>query len=530
MTTRPEADQSTDSHAGPAAPGYQTTDPTCAVTRPWWIVAVAVVGQMLVLLDNTILNIAVQTLSDPVRGLGADSGALAWSVSAYSLVFAAAVLAGGALTDRIGPRATLIAGLTTVAVFSLVAALSGTVTELIIARGCMGAGGALVTPATLAVVTRSSTPENRPRAIAVWASSGGIAVAIGPVLGGLLLTRFWWGSVFLINLPIAAVCLLGTLALIPRLPAAGRRPLDPAGLMLSALGMGAVVYGAIEIGQGSDRAAPSGAPTVVIGLVLLAGFVWWQRRSRTPSFDVRLFALPRFTGGSVGLLLAFFGLAGQLYYCAFYLQGILGLSPLAAGGVMVAAAVGIIPGNQLSPTLVRRIGARWTIAGALTGAALTFAGYLLFGARPELGWFALMLLIQGLSVGVLLPPVTGEMMAALPPETAGAGAALNSATRPVGSTLGVAVLGSVLTAGYRTALRPALLAQPGLSPDQQATAAGSLAGAHTVAAATGRPALARAADQAYLHAMHGTSIWTAALTLIGAAVVLTGFRTPKRTE
>ncbi|WP_156096263.1 MFS transporter [Amycolatopsis jejuensis] len=488
---------------------------TAVTTGSRWAVAVAVAGQMLVLLDNTIVNIAVESLADPVRGLGASATELTWAVSSYSLVFTAVALVGGALTDRIGPRAALVSGLLVLAGSATVAAFSATATELVVARCFMGAGGALVTPATLAVVTRCSTPAGRSRAIAVWASSGGIAVALGPVLGGLLLARFWWGSIFLVNLPVAVACLIGVVLVVPGRGGHGQRPLDPLGLVMSGVGLAALVYGIVEAGDG--RFGFDVLAALAIGVLLLIAFVVQQRFSAKPSLDLKLFRRAAFGGGSAVLLLAFLCLAGQLYYCAFYLQGVRGLSTLAAGGVMVAAAAGIIPGNQMSPALVRRFGARLTVAAALTATGATYAAYLLLDQSTALVWFILLLFVQGLGIGVLLPALTEQMMTALPGSMVGAGAAVNSVTRPLGSTLGVAVLGSILAAGYRQGV-----AVPGLPPDQQDRAAQSIAGAK----ALGRPEVAALADHAYLHAMSVTAGWTVLLTAAGVLITVFVFPRP----
>ncbi|GAA3525921.1 MFS transporter [Amycolatopsis ultiminotia] len=501
-----------------------TTRPGPSATvaaRPRSAVAVAVAAQMLVLLDNTIVNIAVETLADPVRGLGASAAELTWAVSSYSLVFAAVVLFGGALTDRIGARPALLCGLLVLAVSSTVAAFSGTASELVAARCFMGVGGALVTPATLAVVVRCSTPAGRSRAIAVWASSGGIAVALGPVLGGVLLARFWWGSVFLVNLPVAVACLIGAVLLVPRRAGHRQRAFDPLGLVLSGTGLAAIVYGLVEGGSNAGWGRAEVLTTLSAGVLLLLVFVLQQRFSAKPSLDVRLFAVAGFAGGSSVLLLAFLCLSGQLYYCAFYLQGVRGLSTVAAGAVMLAAAAGIIPGNQLSPFLVRRFGARRTVAVALAGTGASYAAYLLFDATTNLTWFVLMLLVQGLGIGVLLPALTEQMMAALPGPMLGAGAAVNSVTRPLGSTLGVAVLGSILAGAYRHGVS----AVPGLAPQQRDRFAQSIAGARSAATALGRPDLAAAADDAYLHAMAVAAGWTALLTVAGVVLVLIAFPT-----
>ncbi|GAB3961478.1 MFS transporter [Actinoallomurus acanthiterrae] len=494
--------------------------------RQWWIVAVAVLAQTLVLLDNTVLNIAMETLADPVRGLGADASDLAWAVASFSLVFAAGSFAGGALADRYGPRRVLVAGLATLAVASMPAAFSTNAAELIAARAVMGAGGALITPATLAIVTRGTAPAVRTRAIAIWASSGGVAVALGPVVGGALISRFWWGAIFLLNVPVVAVCLVGAVLFVPALRYPERRPLDLPGLALSMLGLGLLVYGVIQGGRRLGWSSPATLTPLLAGLAVLAVFVLVQRARAGSALDVRLFTEPRFAGGSVTLLLLFFGLAGQLFYCAFYLQGVHGLSAPAAGAVMMAAAGGIVLGNQVSPAVTRLLTVRWTALTGILLASATFGSYVAFDAGTPVAWFVVMLVVQGAAVGLVVAPMTTEMMAVLPPAQTGAGAAVSAAMRPVGSTLGVAVLGSVLAAGYRRAIGPTV---DGLPRRLRERALDSAEETRALARSLHRPELVAAADHAYLHAMRVTAVWTALLSLAGAVLVV-GFFRPRRSE
>ncbi|PRY38839.1 MFS transporter [Umezawaea tangerina] len=494
------------------------------VAHPWLVVAVAVGAQTLLWLDNSILNIALETLADPVRGLGATAGELAWAGSSYSLVFAAAMFAGGALGDRYGPRATMVVGLVVFSTASAFGAVSSTMPELVVARGFMGAGSALLMPATLSVVVRSTSEADRPKAIALWASASGIGVALGPVLGGALLARFWWGSVFLVNVPIVLVCLVGVAAFVPRLRLPERRPLDPAGLVLSVLGLGSLVYGIIEGGDHADWTAPGALVPLVLGVLLLAWFVRVQRSAEHPSFDVTLFTVRRFAGGSVALLVAFFGLTGQLFANAFYLQGIRGLTPFGAGVVMVAAAVGIVVGNLVSPRVTGYLTVRWTVVGGMLLAIATFAGYVFFDQRTPIAVLVAVLVAQGFGMGMISAPITTAMMAVLPPAVSGAGAAINSAMRQVGGALGTAVLGSVLTAAYHRAITPSLARLPEPVRDQ---AAESAQGARAVAATSGQPWLADAADSAFLHAMRTSSTWGTLLCLVGVVFVARSLR-PER--
>ena len=497
--------------------------------RQWPIVAVAVLAQTLALLDNTILNIALQTLADPVRGLGASSTDLEWAVDSYSLVFAAGTFAGGALADRYGPRRIMMAGLSLLAAASALAAFSANVVELIVFRGFMGAGAALITPATLTVVTRQTAPSNRARAIAIWASSGALAVAIGPVAGGALLTKFWWGSVFLLNLPVAALCLAGAWILMPELRYPGRRILDPLGTVLSILGLSFLVYGVIQVGGQSGWPGPLTLVPLLTGLLLLTVFVmvqprWTGHHRGTFGIDTRIFKEPRFSGGSLALLLLFFGLAGQLFYAAFYLQGVRGLSAFAAGAVMAAAAAGILGGNQLAPVLSRRLTTRWCAVGGILVSSITFGSYVFFDAHTSLVLVATMLMVQGMATGMVVSPMTTEMMAALPPEYTGVGSAVSASARPVGSTLGVAVLGSVLASVYRRAILPALADVPARLREQ---ALGSAQATRALARSLNRPGLLAATNQAYLHAMYVTAVCTAVLSATGAVLVVSYFRPRK---
>ncbi|OXM54937.1 MFS transporter [Amycolatopsis alba] len=482
------------------------------------MLAVALVSQTLVLLDNTIVNVAVEVLADPVRGLGAGTGELAWAVSAYPLVFAAVTLAGGALTDRFGVSRVLLPGLGLLGAASAAAAISPDGVALIAARAVMGAGGGLIAPATLTLVTAGLRPDRRARAVALWSSAAGVAVAVGPVLGGLLLARFAWQAVFLVNIPIVSGLLLAG-AFLPRLPAPGRlRPLDLRGAALAGLGLAVLVGGIVQCGR--EASAPA-LLVVAAGMALLALFAWYQSRARNPAFDVRLLLNRGFGRGVLGLLLSFAGLAGQLFYCAFFLQGVRHLTPDQAGFVMFSAAAGIVIGNRVCSGAAERFGARTTVLTGLVTASLTYASYLLFDERTLIAWIIVMLFIQGFGAGLAFAPLTSRLVGGLPDDRVGAGAALVTVTRPLGSTIGVAVLGSVLTLAYGNTIRPALNGLPGPAAERARDSAES---ARAVAADLGRPELAAAADAAYVHAMHVTAGWATVLSLAGCAVVAPGLR------
>ncbi|EMF55239.1 MFS transporter [Streptomyces bottropensis] len=504
-----------------------TATPAASPARSWPVLLVVVCAQMLIWLDTSILNVAVTTLADPVEGLGATPGELEWVASAYTLVVACTLFAGGALADRFGPRRTLVAGLALIGVASGAGAFVDSPAWLIVARAFMGAGSGLLMPATLTVIVQSTPEEKRTRAIAIWSSSSGLGVAVGPVAGGALLSHFWWGSVFLVNVPIVALCLPAVLAVVPDLGGSRRRVLDLPGLALSVLGLGGVVYGIIELGGGSVWYGPHVLLPLVLGGVVLAVFVAGQRRSAAPSLDLRLFRQPGFTAGSVVLLIAFMALAGHLFYAAFYLQGPRGLSPADAGTVMIAAAVGIVLGSQASPALSRLWSARWTVASGVLATALTYVAYAWLDGSTPLWVVAVLLWIQGFGMGLVGTPVTAVMMRGVPPRLAGAGSAVNSVTRQVGGTLGVAMAGSILAGVYRHRMAEAELpgATRGLSPAAEEQARASAEAARSLSRSLDLPELATTADRAFLDAMHAATLSVAALALIGCAVAVVGLRT-----
>ncbi|MFG2343654.1 MFS transporter [Streptomyces phaeochromogenes] len=496
-------------------------------SRSWPVLLVVVCAQMLIWLDTSVLNVAVTTLADPVDGLGATPAELEWVASAYTLVFAGTLFAGGALADRFGPRNTLLAGLALFGAAAGAGAFATSPAWLIVARAVMGAGSALLMPATLSVIVQSTPEEKRTRAIAIWSSSSGLGVAVGPVVGGALLSHFWWGSVFLVNVPIVALCLAGVVAVVPELKAPRRRVLDLPGLALSVLGLGGVVFGIIELGNGQTWYGPFVLLPLLLGCALLAAFVTGQRRSPAPSLDVRLFRQPGFTAGSVVLLIAFMALAGHLFYAAFYLQGPRGLSPADAGTVMIAAAIGIVLGSQASPALSRLLSARWTVAAGVLATAATYVGYLWFDGRTPIVAVAALLWVQGFGMGLVGTPVTAVMMSGVPPHLAGAGSAVNSVTRQVGGTLGVAMTGSILSGVYRERMADAELpgGAQGLTPDAEEQARTSAEAARSLAGSLRLPELAATADRAFLDAMYAATFWTAVLALVGFAVGVVGLRT-----
>ena len=493
-------------------------------TRKRIVLGVLVLTILMIWLDNTVLNVALKTLADPVKGLGANTSELQWSISSYTLVFAALLFTGGVLADRYGRRLVLAAGMLIFAAASVWAAYATSANGLIAARAVMGLGSALVTPATLSIITWAFNPDERPAAIAVWSGSAGLAIATGPLLGGALLEHFWWGSIFLVNLPVTMVALLGAFLFIPESRDPVRRRFDPLGLGLSVAGLCSLVFGIIRGGQVTswDRLEVLGP--IAVGLVLLLGFVLVELRVAEPSFDMHLFRNPRFAGASFGLMLAFFGLTGQMFYAIFYLQGVDGLSPLASGVRVVPVAVGIAVGAVFSVRLVRRFGVRAVGTTGMLVIVACLLGYILVDVGTPIWQYELLILILGLGIGVVMAPMTESIMAALPRERAGAGAAMNNALRQVGGVLGVAVLGSILSSTYTRDIGPSLTRLP---PPVRDSASQSAEATRFVAQSVQGLGLVDAANHSYVQAMHVTTSWAAAVAMLGAVLVLVLFRRSK---
>jgi MFS family permease len=408
---------------------------------------------------------------------------------------------------------------------SLWAAYAGDASQLIAARAAMGLGSALIMPANMAILMWTFTGPARANAIAISSTSAGVGMAVGPVVAGLLLDRFWWGSVFLINVPLVALALTGMARLVPNFRSPVPRPLDPAGMLLSISGLAALAYGLIRAGQVAAWGRADVWAPIAVGLVLLAVFVRVQLRAKAPGFDPRLLAQRVFGGGNAALGLLLFAVAAITFYSAFYLQGARGLSPLAAGLASLPTALGAILGAPLGARLVRRWSLRAVSVPALAVAALTMGAYGLLELHTPLVRIEILLLVQGLTVGMVLGPVTAALISTLPLDRAGAGSAVTNTVRQTGSVIGIAVGGTIMSLVYRRAIEPSLSEVPGPVREQARVSAEQ---ARHVATAHHRPALAHAADDAFLQAMHVGAVWIMCVTLVAAAVLAIALRPARR--
>jgi EmrB/QacA subfamily drug resistance transporter len=487
-----------------------------AYDRRWWTLAILSIALLTISLDNTILNVALPTIE---RELDASSGQLQWIVDSYTLVFAGLLLTMGSLGDRFGRRLGLAVGLVVFASGSLLSALAGSADLLIGARALMGVGGALIMPSTLSILTNVFPAHERGRAIGVWAAVAGLGIAAGPVAGGWLIEHFDWSAVFLVNLPIVAVALAATPALVPesRDPAGTR--LDPLGAALSTVGLAALVWSLIEA---PSRGWTDGVVLAGFGAaaLLLAGFVRWQLTAATPMLDVRLFRIRRFSGASFAIALAFFALFGTIFFLTMYLQDVMDLSALEAGVRVTPIAIGLILGGPLSARLAERLGTRAVVAAGLAVVAVGLLTMSTLEPGSAYGTVALSLVLLGLGLGTTMAPATESIMSSLPLDHAGVGSAMNDTVRMVGGTLGVAILGSLLSSGYGADMDGAVRDLP---EPAAAAAHDSLGGASAVAERIGGAAgkaLDQAAETAFTGAMSTTLMVAAGVALAGSLVAL----------
>ncbi|WP_406478211.1 MFS transporter [Streptomyces platensis] len=456
-----------------ASDATTTRRPPGRTATRWLILAVICLAQLTVILDNTVLNVAIPSLTED---LGATTADVQWMINAYSLVQSGLLLTAGNSADRYGRKRMLAIGLVLFGVASLGAALAQSPGQLIAARAGMGVGGALLMTTTLAVVMQIFDDEERPKAIGIWSSVNSLGFAAGPLIGGSLLDHFWWGSLFLVNLPVAVVALLAVVALVPEsrsrggdLPQAlngvraGGTPMDLLGALLSMIGMVGVVFAIISgpvTGWLSGRVLISAA----LGLAGLAAFALWELRVPYPMLDMHFFRNRRFIGAVSGGILVAFGMGGSMFLLTQHLQLVLGYGPLDAGLRMAPLAVTVILINftGLSARLLPRLGTPGMIVSGMSLLAAGLAAISLFGGDSYGGMLA-GLLVMGVGVALAMPTMANAIMSAIPPAKAGVGAGVNGTLMEFGQGLGVAVLGAVLNSRF-VALLPLVAAGAGSLP------------------------------------------------------------------
>ncbi len=487
--------------------------------HPWRVLAVLCLAVLMVVIDNTIVNVALPSLS---RDLHASNSALQWIVDGYSLPFAALMLAGGGLADRLGRRLVMAAGLGSFVLFSAFAAFSHSVSTLLVARALMGAAAAFIFPATLSIITVTfSNPKQRAAALGIWGATAGIAIAVGPIAGGELITHFWYGSIFLVNLPLGLLTLLAIALVVPESRNMLKRRFDFVGLILGTLGVFSLTLGIIE--------GPSwgwlNIGTLGVFTLALANFAWFVRyegRRQDPLFEVHIFRNPAFSAGAFSIAADFFLLFGFIFLVTQYFQLVKGYSALSAGVRTLPFAGTVMITTPLGAILASKIGARYVVptglvlmSGGLYWMSQLSAGSAYFG--PVVG----AMIVLETCFSLISAPSTAVTMSVLPSHQVGAGAAVNETTRELGGTLGVAVLGSVFSSLFGPSVRTALLPylHHGLTQHAINTAQSSMYAASVVVSkfpAQLQPSLHHSIVMAFMNGFHRACLVAAGVGIIVA--------------
>jgi EmrB/QacA subfamily drug resistance transporter len=405
---------------------------------------------MVIGLDNTILNVALPTLAKPVSagGLGASGSELQWIVDSYTIVFAGLLLTAGALGDRFGRYRSLAFGLAVFGAGSALSTFASSASMLIGTRALMGVGASFIMPATLSILTNVFTDNReRAKAIGVWAGVSAIGIGIGPVAGGFLLTHFWWGSVFLVNVPVVLIALVLGYLLIPESRDESAPKLDPFGSLLSIAGLSALLWAIIE-GPSKGWRSTEVTAAFVIAVIVLTGFFLWELTYSSPMLDVRFFRNRRFSAASGAITVTFLTLFGTIFLLTQYFQSVLGYSTVKAGAVLIPQAAMMMVFAPLSPRWVHRFGNKLVVVAGMIVVAITLLLMTTFTPHSSTPHVVLVTMLLGLGIAHIMPPATESIMGALPREKAGVGSAMNDTTRQVGGAVGVALLGSILSSQY----------------------------------------------------------------------------------
>jgi EmrB/QacA subfamily drug resistance transporter len=489
--------------------------PADVYRRRWVILGVLCTSLLIIVIGNTSLNVALPKMSE---ALGLTNSQQQWVVDAYSLVFAGLLFTAGTLSDRFGRKGFMQAGVVLFGAASAYATfVASTAVEVIGARAVMGIGGALVMPATLSILVNTFPARERARAIGIWAGVAGGGGALGLVLGGWLVEHFWWGSAFAINVPVTITALILGALIVPTSRDRHPSKLDPIGALLSMIGLGVFVYGLIEAPKWGWASVTS-LGIIGAGIAVLGIFALWELHTKSPMLDVRLFKDRRFGVSSVGMSLVFLTMFGFFFVVSQLFQLVLGYGPFESGLRMLPIMPVMIIFSTRAAGLVERFGARTVVT---TGMLLTAAGVLILSfltASSGYGHVLLGMFVMASGMGLTMTPMTELIMSSVPRDKAGVGSAMNDTTREVGTTLGVAILGSILSSGYTSNLGGAV---SGLPESARHAAEGSLAGALGVAhqiGGTQGAALVDAAKTAWADGLHLSLMIGAGIVLFAAAI------------
>ncbi len=483
--------------------------------RRWWTLAVLCLSLLLIVAGNSSLNVALPPIQE---ALGSTQSQLQWMVDVYSLVFAGLLLPAGALADRFGRKWALQGGLVIFLVASLAASVSTASWQLILWRAVTGLGAAFIMPGTLSVLNNVFREvREKQRAIAIWAGCAGLGGAIGPVLSGVLLRNFSWGSVFFINVVISAVAIVAGLALVPNSSDPHEAKLDPLGALLAVGGLAALLYGIIE-GPRHGWSSPVTIGTIAVGVVVLLAFGMWELRARHPMLDVRLFRVREFNVGSLTITLQYFAAYGLFFVSVQYFQIAHGYSPLTAALLGLPVGIFSMIGAPLSARLVERYGPRAVVG---TGLLITTTGLAMFGwvtptTTPIL--FVVAAALIGMGLGQTTAPSTTLIMTSVPRAKSGVGSAINDLSREFGGALGIAVLGSILSTVYQHRVGPRLAHVPGVGSGASSSVFDTLEAARHLPVALAER-VAHLATSTFAEAFGIAMLAGAAVLLLNSALV-----------
>ncbi|MGW4732327.1 MFS transporter [Streptomyces shenzhenensis] len=483
----------------------------------WVVLVVLCVSLLLVALDATVLHVAVPAVTEDLKP---GAIALLWIVDVYPLVCASLLILFGTLGDRVGRRRILLLGYALFGVASALAAAASSAEVLILARALLGVGGAMIMPATLSIL-RQVFPDRRERALAigVWSAVAAVGAAVGPLLGGFLLEHFWWGSVFLVNIPLMLVSLPVGRLLLPESKGERNGPWDVVGALAAAAGLFGLVLGVKRLGGGEPAASPYTLVPLLLGVLLLVAFVRRQRRRPHPLVDLRMFARPAFSTAVGCIVLAMLALVGLELIAAQYLQLVLGLSPLQTGLRLLPLTIAAMAAGLAGARLLRRFGPRRTVCFGFCLTAVAVLMLTPMGGHDNTGLLLSGFVLLGFGLETTLFGAYESMLSEAPARQAGGAAAIGETSYQLGAGIGIALLGSVMNAAYA----PGLTAVPGVPAPAAAAAGHSLGEAYEVAGRLGGPAgaaLRRAAKDSFVHGLHVTLLVSVGLLLLGAAMAL----------
>ncbi|GAA3218334.1 MULTISPECIES: MFS transporter [unclassified Streptomyces] len=451
-------------------------------SRRWWALLVLCLSLLIIVMANTALTVAAP---DMTADLGLSSADLQWVIDGYTVPYAALMLLLGAIGDKYSRRGALVLGLVVFGGGAVSGWLADSATAVIAARAVMGVGAALIMPATLSLLAATFPRAERAKAITLWTATAGLAIAAGPLVAGALLEDHGWSSTFLINVPVAALAIVGAFVLVPPSKAGHQDRVDYVGGLLSVVWIGALVYMIIEGPHFGWGVKATGA-AVLAGLGLIA-FVLWEMRHPRPVLDVRRFTARRFAGSNLAVALFFLAVFGAFYYLTQHLQFVLGHDALDTGLRMLPLAGAVFVGSALTGYLTPRVGMKWTVTAGMVGGTVALALLTRVDAGSTYGDFVAPLIVLGLAIGLALSPCTDAIMGSFPESELGVGGAVNDTSLELGGSLGIAILGSLLGTSYSDHLADATHGSK-LPASALATAQDSVGAGYAVAQGIGEKA------------------------------------------